>query len=344
MSSPDGPKPTQGALQAEGALRAEGTRVAGVVRVRADSAAEGIARLSAELTEALHSARDYNRLDLLKNTSKPPAVQAKCFMPKNIRQLGLYDVMWQAEQGASGSSGQLLQLGGTLAGLGSHATSRPRSPCSGSPPLKGEPSSPRASSPRASSPRPLSPRPSSPRPSGAMSSPRTAQHGHAPAALASQYGQPRPAKTNPHSALLLDVHTRLLRTSGASFTYLSGRAQLDGGLPWIKVGRHDHECATDRRDITATLRPQSSRTKHSPHRATREPGLTWAERSLKPTLHRSHAAAEDAPAAEVHLLNDSREQQHSKSPSSPASYERLPKGDEVAALHVHSRSFDRLTA
>ena len=53
----------------------------------------------------------------------------------------------------------------------------------------------------------------------------------------------RPYKNNPHAALLLEVQTRLLRTSGSSFSYVSGRSQSgDNALPWIGVGRDEADC------------------------------------------------------------------------------------------------------
>jgi hypothetical protein len=47
----------------------------------------------------------------------------------------------------------------------------------------------------------------------------------------------RPFKSNPHSALVLDVQIRLLRTTGASFSYVSGRSQADKELPYFGIGR-----------------------------------------------------------------------------------------------------------
>ena len=62
---------------------------------------------------------------------------------------------------------------------------------------------------------------------------------------------------NPHSGLLLDVHTRLLRTSGASFQYISGRAQVDEQLPWVGIGRHEREFREDWHAFRKSLRPMS---------------------------------------------------------------------------------------
>ena len=62
-------------------------------------------------------------------------------------------------------------------------------------------------------------------------------------------------RTNPHSALLLDVHTRLLRTNGASFSYLSGRMQIDDELPWFGIGRDRLEFEADRKAFRASVRP-----------------------------------------------------------------------------------------
>jgi hypothetical protein len=62
------------------------------------------------------------------------------------------------------------------------------------------------------------------------------------------------------------VHTRLLRTSGASFSYASGRTQADVELPWVGVGRQEGEFEADRRALSTSIRPLSSPRLGSPRR------------------------------------------------------------------------------
>ena len=91
--------------------------------------------------------------------------------------------------------------------------------------------------------------------------------------------------TNPHSALLLDVHARLLRTNGSSFAYLSARAQFDEELPWISVGRPVGNLATDLQEFGATLRPISSRNDPvASGNLQHYPALTWETRTLTPSI------------------------------------------------------------
>lgn len=273
-----------------------------MVRVRASTAAAGVALLSEQICAALHSAKDYSRLDLLKNSSHTPTMQATTFLPRNLRQLGLYDVMWHEEVGSSSSSSSAMRLG---------SPRRPAELGSSLRPASARPPSPQPPSPRPTSPRPPSPTRSpssgsirSPSPSRGASSPRwSSPRGSSPCspspsgALGQAASHERPAKTNPHSALLLDVHTRLLRTSGSSFAYLSGRAQLDDGLPWIGIGRPARECETDRQDVGLTLRPVSSRTELSAtNRGSSSgrqhvPAMRWASRSREPPLEKHVSAA-----------------------------------------------------
>ena len=63
---------------------------------------------------------------------------------------------------------------------------------------------------------------------------------------------------NPHSAILLDVQSRLLRTSGSSFSYVAGRSQSDQSLPWIGIGRHERDFEADRLALRSSLRPSLS--------------------------------------------------------------------------------------
>ena len=282
------------AVQQSSSRIAIGTRVAGVIRVHAESAAAGVADINAQLCEVLHEARDYRRLDLLKNSSKTPSIKAKSFLPKNLAQLGIYDVIWNVQEGGGGAP-----IHPSSPPRPESSSSRPLSPRSASPrPVPGLIRIPRTSPSRPEPPRSASPRSASPaaaQPSlrrassfGASRRAGRPMHSGAP-------GHERRAMTNPHSALLLEVHARLLRTTGSSFAYLSGRAQLAENLPWISVGRPADTCATDLQEFSATRgatlhRHVSRRTELAASVPTlisptlTSPILTWEVRNVEPAF------------------------------------------------------------
>ena len=179
-----------------------GTRVCGVVRVRSESASEGIARLCDSLCNALAEARNEESI-----MPEDTELMAALLPVQNAHELGLFDVMWHEHASPRSSAADSGSL--TLSPEGRQLTrslSLPRTPRSSSP-----------STPRLSSGRPSSPRPSSGRPS--TNSPRGARASSPSSAVVSAMGNSghqRPLHSNPHSVLLLDVHTRLLRTSGSS--------------------------------------------------------------------------------------------------------------------------------
>jgi len=264
-----------------------GTRVCGVVRVCAQTADEGMRRLTSQLTQALHDA---------KPEVKPPTILEKAngvptkVTPKNLKRMGLYDVMWQEQLGSDGggrgvdgghasrltppkltrSNSLPLRAGGRQSS-GSGAGS-PRSP-----PLKAAAtvSSPRGTPQTRSSfgaGSPASQReafaalaaapPSSPDTALKAASKRSPLQSSVAAALSLEPragAHHRPLLSNPHASLLLDVHTRLLRTSGSSFSYMSGRTQLDTSLPWIGIGREERAFEEDRKLFAKTVRPLSPR-------------------------------------------------------------------------------------
>ena len=254
------------ATGAKSAHRRAGTRISGVARVHGSSAATATAFLTEQLVAALHEARDYARLDLLQAPDSGLMTTQAAVLPNNLDDLGIFDVMW-----SDNSAGSLV--------------STPRSSLA-SPRSCGLPSSPRDSgsaSRRYSSTRPLSPRPSSPQPSCSPRSRTPPTRRAPPCSPRSTAGSDasaeglavgpdaallgRPVRTNPHAVLLIDVHTRLLRTNGSSFAYLSGRAQSAGlddeGLPWFGVGRHDDDFQADLQLVSNTLRRVSSRARGS---------------------------------------------------------------------------------
>lgn len=82
----------------------------------------------------------------------------------------------------------------------------------------------------------------------------------------------RPVLCNQHSALTLDVHAKLLRTSGGSFGYTSGRSQAaDRRLPWFGVGREARELHSDRHTLLASLRPSLAERPRTPTRRVATP-------------------------------------------------------------------------
>lgn len=271
------------AVQQSSSRIAIGTRVAGVIRVHAESATAGVADINAQLCEVLHEARDYRRLDLLKNSSKTPSIKAKSFLPKNLAQLGIFDVIWNVQEGRGSAP--------IPSSPRPESSPRPLSPRSASPRPIPRTSSPRPEPPRSASPRSASPAASQPSVRRAASFGASRRGGRP--MHSGVPGHERRAMTNPHSALLLEVHARLLRTTGSSFAYLSGRAQLDEDLPWICIGRPADACAADLEEFSATRgatlnRPVSRRSGLAASIPTLisptliSPTLTWEVRKVEP--------------------------------------------------------------
>ena len=98
----------------------------------------------------------------------------------------------------------------------------------------------------------------SPRRSSVPSSPRSSTpqspRGRGSDQSSSRGSYTRRIRENPHAAVLLEVHTRLLSTSGASFSYVSGRRQCDHDLPWVGIGRDERDFDADRHAVANSLR------------------------------------------------------------------------------------------
>lgn len=277
-----------------------GTRVSGVVRVRADSAGAALDFICDQLVSALHQARG------------PPDIPES----ERSRRDGLYDVTWSS--------------GGKYFHSASAAVSGPGSPRGSLSPAR----SPPPRSPRRSL-SPASPRRascSSPRrsPTGRSPSPSRYQHGDSAHAQTTQR-EGRPYKGNPHAALLLDVQTRLLRTTGSSFSYVSGRSQSDDTLPWIGVGRQKQDFEADRDDFAAQFRPATGAQSHgglrsSPAQQQRlssasSPAVGMSPQcatELSPPPTASWMKREEATAAAATALT----------PSSPFSHHPTPDDDD----------------
>ena len=88
----------------------------------------------------------------------------------------------------------------------------------------------------------------------------------------------RPYLSNPHSALVLDLQFRLLRTTGESFSYVSGRSQSDGGMPWFGVGRQIGGFEADKKRVGVSYRPTTS-------------GALLGVRAASPSSHAGGAAS-----------------------------------------------------
>ena len=133
------------------------------------------------------------------------------------------------------------------------------------------------------------------------------------------YGSVRPFACNKHSALLVDLQARLLRTDGSSFAYLSGRSQrqhsasdvastcgsctasagarsLSGvfdeekasALPWIQIGRTPDALASDRQTYPLSSRasspsPRSQSDKSIPPADIRMAERAWNEERVRLT-------------------------------------------------------------
>ena len=259
-----------------------GTRVCGVVRVCAESAEVGLRFVSGQLCAALHEARPVvlrpmmrTKRDLI-GMRRDEMISARAFerevvtnlKPDNLRKMGLYDVMWQEQISCASTpdrGADMHALVGSSSGFGSAILgvggggggTQPRLKRSNSMPMRGA----RAAGAASSSDSPSSAASTSP--TGKIGTPMRLTRGHTRGASSSTdaraVGNHRPLLTNPHASLLLDVHTRLLRTDGNSFSYVSGRAQLDMDLPWIGIGREERAFVEDRKSLMSSTRPLSPR-------------------------------------------------------------------------------------
>jgi hypothetical protein len=268
---------------AEGLGARVGTRVCGVVRVCAESAEAGIRFVSGQLCAALHEARPVvlrptmrTKRDLM-SMRRDEMISARAFerevvtnlKPDNLRKMGLYDVMWQEQISCASTpdrGADMHALVGSSSGFGSSVLgvgggggggAQPRLKRSNSMPMRG------ARTAGAASPSDSPSSTASTSPTGKIGAPMRLTKGHTRGASSSTDarggGNHRPLLTNPHASLLLDVHTRLLRTDGNSFSYMSGRAQLDTDLPWIGIGREERAFVEDRKSLMSSTRPLSPR-------------------------------------------------------------------------------------
>lgn len=208
-----------------------GTRVSGVVRVRASSPAAGMEWLCGQLVGALHAA---------KGPLTGVHADADWARTQDSALHGLYDVSWQGAQHFSHLTHTASRLDAALTpggppghidradGFGGVLSARQTSPGLARPCTPPQ----AAASPRGGGASRSSPRLTSPRRSDSHTATRAAG-GERSGSVAVDEGAARTARpflSNPHSALMLDVQMRLLRTSGTSFSYVSGRSQSDGGL------------------------------------------------------------------------------------------------------------------
>ena len=215
-----------------------GTRLSGVVRVRALSPGAAMDALTLELVSSLHEAHGPVLSTKGKDVSDRPDL---------VLQHRLYDVTWSGTSNAASLDGALP--------YGPHVHDRTVwSPLPESPERRRmrEDSRHQANAELGMF-KPFSPE--------LHLSHRMAGAGTHPALSPPQPTAPggcKPCLTNPHSALVLDLQLRLMRTTGTTFSYLSGRAQEDTSMPWFGVGREVGGFEADKRRVGVSYRPERS--------------------------------------------------------------------------------------